>query len=229
MNVFSKNIFSTNNHRFQLLLNFFQWLLLASVLTACGSGGGGSSSAVSNVGINGAAVKGPVTSATITAYAVDSNGTRSGAPLGSVTTDANGNYSLSLNPDSAGTVLLVLTGGSYVDEATGNTIALGVGEELEAYTQMPTSGEITVTLNNVGSVEHNWIVLAAGTRIEDESQIPDDRTDFELVGSDAVPPGDSSTLTFTAPESGTYQIICDVPGHFSAGMEGRLRVDVSEG
>ena len=38
-------------------------------------------------------------------------------------------------------------------------------------------------------------------------------------------PGTTETGTFTAPAAGDYQIICMVPGHFSAGMEGTLTVE----
>jgi uncharacterized cupredoxin-like copper-binding protein len=37
-------------------------------------------------------------------------------------------------------------------------------------------------------------------------------------------PGDAGTFTFTAPAAGAYQVVCVIPGHFTAGMEGRLRV-----
>jgi uncharacterized cupredoxin-like copper-binding protein len=90
---------------------------------------------------------------------------------------------------------------------------------------VPPGAEITVTVDNVGSVEHNWIVLQEGIQIEAEADIPDDRSGFELEKTGLVDAGGSSSVTFTAPESGIYQIICDVPGHFTAGMEGRLRVD----
>lgn len=90
---------------------------------------------------------------------------------------------------------------------------------------VPPGEEITVTLNNVGSVDHNWVVLASGVQIEAESEIPEDRTGFELVASSVIEAGDSATITFTAPDRGVYQIICDVPGHYTAGMEGRLGVD----
>ncbi len=90
---------------------------------------------------------------------------------------------------------------------------------------VPAGEEITITLNNVGSVDHNWVVVTNGIQIEAESEIPDDRTDFELLSSELVPAGSSTTLTFTAPTRGVYQIICDVPGHFTAGMEGRLGVE----
>ncbi|MFM8876138.1 MAG: plastocyanin/azurin family copper-binding protein, partial [Anaerolineae bacterium] len=35
---------------------------------------------------------------------------------------------------------------------------------------------------------------------------------------------ETSTLTFTPSEPGTYKIICSVPGHLDAGMTGELIV-----
>ncbi len=94
-----------------------------------------------------------------------------------------------------------------------------------AEVSVPAGEEITVTVNNVGSVEHNWIVLARGTRIAEESEIPDDLAGFALVASETLDPGSSATVTFTATSGDAYQIICSLPGHFTAGMEGRLRVE----
>ncbi len=86
--------------------------------------------------------------------------------------------------------------------------------------------ETTIELVNTGSVEHQWVLLQRGTRIEEETEIPDAEgelpTDFAYFQA-SVPPGETQTFTFVAPEAGSYQIICVVPGHFTAGMEGRLQ------
>jgi len=34
----------------------------------------------------------------------------------------------------------------------------------------------------------------------------------------------AKTLTFTAPDAGTYQVICAIETHFDAGMEGSVTV-----
>jgi uncharacterized cupredoxin-like copper-binding protein len=88
--------------------------------------------------------------------------------------------------------------------------------------------EITVNLENTGSVEHEFVILQPGVTVESEADLPE--TEEELLADfvyweDEVEPGDSKTVTFTAPAAGTYQIICAIEGHFDAGMTGRLTVD----
>lgn len=92
---------------------------------------------------------------------------------------------------------------------------------------VPPGAEITITLDNVGSVEHEWVILKDGVRIESEADLPEDEetllADFVYWEAE-VEPGASGTFTFTAPERGFFQVICAIPGHFVAGMEGRLQV-----
>jgi uncharacterized cupredoxin-like copper-binding protein len=38
-------------------------------------------------------------------------------------------------------------------------------------------------------------------------------------------PGASETLSFTAPEAGTYTFICTYPGHYAGGMQGTFTVN----
>ncbi len=78
--------------------------------------------------------------------------------------------------------------------------------------------EVTVTLTNEGTLEHNWVLLSEPIRSEDE-------LDPANVLAEAVAqPGELGDVTFTAPPPGDYQVICDIPGHFAAGMEADLTV-----
>jgi len=75
-----------------------------------------------------------------------------------------------------------------------------------------TAGEqITVTLRNEGVLSHNL-------------GIPDLQ-----VQTDTVQSGDTGTMTFTAPKTGTFQFDCLVPGHVEAGMHGSMLVRAKEG
>jgi hypothetical protein len=65
--------------------------------------------------ISGYALKGPISSATVTAYALLGDMSR-GLELATTTTDSSGFFGLSL-PAYSGDVLLVATGGSYLEEA----------------------------------------------------------------------------------------------------------------
>ena len=100
-----------------------------------GSGGGTTTGMMSGTG-----VKGPVGTATVTAYAI-ANG-MIGAQIGSATTDANGNFSVPMGT-YAGSVMLQMTGGTYTDEATSSTMPMMPGDVLTACVPAVTAGSTT--------------------------------------------------------------------------------------
>ena len=71
-------------------------------------------------------------------------------------------------------------------------------------------GPGSITLNNTGTVEHTWVLLAK-----------DGKTEVVKV---TVKPGATGNADFSVPGPGTYQFICDVPGHKESGMTGTLTV-----
>ncbi len=79
---------------------------------------------------------------------------------------------------------------------------------------------VTITLDNAGTLEHNWVILTEGTKISSEAEISEDAFLFDFGSVNA---GDSASKTFNVP-GGTYQVICTISGHFGAGMEGSLSV-----
>jgi len=93
--------------------------VMAMALVAC-SGDDAPVPAASAV-VSGTVVKGPITGATVTIYAVDSAGVK-GAVLATTTTGAGGTYNATVA--YTGPVLVEVTGGTYVDEATGATRTL---------------------------------------------------------------------------------------------------------
>lgn len=118
-----------------------------SLLFGCGGGGSTATTPAGTSGVNGSgmiggtAVKGPVGGGTVTAYAV-TNGTM-GARLASGTTDAQGNFQISIG-DYSGPVMLQLSGGTYVDEATGATVAMAPGDVMTAVmTSLSTGTTVT--------------------------------------------------------------------------------------
>ena len=90
--------------------------------------------------MSGTAVKGPVGTATVTAYAI-ANGMM-GAQLGSATSDANGNFSVPMGT-YAGSVMLQMTGGTYMDEATNSSMPMMSGDVLTACVPAVTAGSAT--------------------------------------------------------------------------------------
>lgn len=113
----------------------FAMLLLslgaALTLSACGGGGSSASTTMSAAGtVSGAVVKGPVSGSTVTAYGVNANGTM-GPMLGSATTDAHGEFMLSIG-NYAGALMLEASGGTYTDEAAGVNMTMRSGDMMTA-------------------------------------------------------------------------------------------------
>lgn len=90
-----------------------------------GSGGGSGETSGAEGTITGTAVKGPVNGAAVTAFAIN-NGVM-GAQIGTGTTDAEGNFTMSIGAYS-GPVMLRMIGGTYTDEATGATMTMQPGD-----------------------------------------------------------------------------------------------------
>jgi mono/diheme cytochrome c family protein len=108
---------------------FVLLLAIGSSLLLFGCGGesgssGESSSSVDGV-ITGSAVKGPVSGAMVSAFAIN-NGTM-GAQIGTCTTDTLGNFTVFIGP-YAGPVMLRMSGGMYTDEATGAAMSMQPGD-----------------------------------------------------------------------------------------------------
>ena len=89
--------------------------------------------------------------------------------------------------------------------------------------QVSSGSEVTVRMENMGSLEHNWAVLKAGEDIP----IPFDENehgDKILFSAGIVAGGASNEVSFSAPEPGEYKVVCTVPGH-AASMQGQLIVE----
>ncbi len=103
-------------------------LLLAPALSLLACGGGGSSTASPTAGggtISGSVILAPVSGASVRAYAV--TGGVMGAQVGASTTDATGNFTISIGHYS-GPVMIQASGGGYVDEATATVMAMQAGD-----------------------------------------------------------------------------------------------------
>ena len=86
---------------------------------------------------------------------------------------------------------------------------------------VPAGKEVTLDLTNNGSVQHSWALMSkpiSGPSFTDADKA-------NVLFSKVVQPGGSEKATFTAPATaGDYQVVCDIPGHFEAGMVGKLTV-----
>jgi azurin len=99
--------------------------------------------------------------------------------------------------------------------------------------------EVTLTLRHIGKLDikvmgHNFVLLKPGVSIPEFSVqaaeagepldwIPAGGKDV-IVHTKMIGGGQSTSITFTAPEAGTYDYICSFPGH-SALMKGKFIVE----
>ncbi|HRQ42602.1 MAG TPA: plastocyanin/azurin family copper-binding protein [Chloroflexota bacterium] len=126
---------------------------------------------------------------------------------------------------SCAAFLLAACSGSFVEAKNVASVQLAVeGLDTLQFTpdkaSIPAESEVELTFKNVGSLDHNFVIMAG------------EIDPFNLSEADAlagintgiVPGGEKTTLTFKAPPTGTYTFVCVVPGHAAAGMVGTLTI-----
>lgn len=95
---------------------------------------------------------------------------------------------------------------SQTTSAGGNVVVVKMSEfKYELSPSAVPAGEVTFRLENVGAVEHSFIIEELGLK------------------SEQIRPGQTVTLAANV-KPGTYQAHCDVAGHTEAGMTFELTV-----
>ena len=100
--------------------------------------------------------------------------------------------------------------------------------------------KVTVKLKNIGelpkdAVAHNWVLLAkeayapkfieAGTSHPERDYIAFEQEFYVLAKTKMLGPGESNSVTFTAPGvPGAYDYLCTFPEHYAGGMKGVMTV-----
>ena len=131
-------------------------------------------------------------------------------------------------------VLAVLLFAAFLSACAGGSTPTKVTVTMTEFGFEPKTISVTagspveLTLVNEGAVEHDFVVeVIAVTDVSSSNSgehhmSNEEHSEYDLHTSTAA--GETSTLTFTPTEAGTYQIICSVPGHKDAGMTGELIV-----
>lgn len=119
------------------------------------------------------------------------------------------------------------------------TVEIEAGDDMRyntALIQAKPGQEVTVNLKHVGQMTeqmmgHNFVLLAENTDVEslamsaieaaDNEYIPE--SDAILAYTEMIGGGESTSVTFTAPEAGIYDFICTFPGHYGL-MNGKMIV-----
>ena len=115
-----------------------------------------------------------------------------------------------------------------------NTVSLNSNDQMKfdkKIIKVRSNEKVTLTLNHTGrfpvsSMGHNFVLLKKGVDVNeyalraagarDKEYIPDGGS--ELVYTKMLGGGESDTITFDAPEPGTYIFICSFPGHYQLMM-----------
>lgn len=113
--------------------------ILTVVIAGCGSSGGDKEQSVNGL-ITGSAIKGPVANADISAFSIGMDGMK-GDLIGSAHTDNEGNFSIMVG-DHSGPVFLEMSGGHYMDEATGTMMNVSQEDTMTSVIPSFSSGEM---------------------------------------------------------------------------------------
>lgn len=95
-----------------------------AILLSAGCGSDSTTAPPGPTALQGGVFKGPIVGATLYVYLIHADGSQGGQVGGPWTTDANGNWAGQVDYGIGGPFLMVSTGGTYVDEATGGTVSL---------------------------------------------------------------------------------------------------------
>lgn len=105
--------------------------------------------------------------------------------------------------------------------------------------KVPAGKKVKLTLHHTGKMAkevmgHNWILLKAGVdgqafangavAASATDYIPADKAGDIIAHTKLLGGGESDTITFDAPEKGTYTFLCSFPGHYAI-MHGEFIVE----
>jgi hypothetical protein len=102
--------------------------------------------------ISGAAVKGPISNGTVTAYKLNEDGTR-GDILDTTETNDDGSFQLRIKKEFADSAEIVVTNGMYLDEATGEEVSMGTNEFAACVAGFSENDNVAVTPITTMAVE----------------------------------------------------------------------------
>jgi uncharacterized cupredoxin-like copper-binding protein len=127
------------------------------------------------------------------------------------------------------TLLTGCAGAGISQAATELTVQASDFAYSPASITVPAGEPVTLTLNNTGAVEHDFVVDKINvTDVEASDSGPamhhqmGEASEYDLHFF--AGPGDTAVLKFTALDPGTYEVFCSIEGHKEAGMVGKLIV-----
>jgi len=119
-------------------------------------------------------------------------------------------------------VMLIAACGDDDDAAADTNQQIATSARSFAFTPaswtVASGSDVTLTMTNTSDTDHEWVIMKAPIASEDEFTEEGVYWEVEALA------GATASDSFTPPAPGTYQILCGLEGHFTAGMVGELIV-----
>jgi len=140
---------------------------------------------------------------------------------------------------SGGVTVPATTGAGTVTVALGDTKGTDGPMTLTATPTSATAGDISITVKNAGTIDHEMIVLKTDTAFDqlpvvDSGDPPapvttgadkvDEGTKVGETGDPNLKPGESRTFTLKGLAAGRYVFVCNIAKHYGLGMRGAFTV-----
>jgi uncharacterized cupredoxin-like copper-binding protein len=120
--------------------------------------------------------------------------------------------------------------GPTVDVVVNDTKGLDGPMTLTATPDSVSAGDVTFTVKNTGTIDHEMVVLKTDTAYdqlpvgESEADKVDEANNVGETGEPDVKPGETRTFTIKAMAAGKYVLVCNIAKHYAMGMRAAFTV-----
>ena len=115
-------------------------------------------------------------------------------------------------------------GGDAGDSAAESTAISGSVSEWSVSVDPASApaGDVSFTIDNAGTTGHEFLIvktdIAPGEIPLDGDHFPEDADGIEVIDEIGEFPADTTETLDVTLDAGSYQLVCNLPGHYSSGM-----------
>ena len=119
---------------------------------------------------------------------------------------------------------------SSSNTTAGDSTGLDGPMTLTATPDSAPAGDVTFTVKNTGTIDHEMVVLKTDTPFDQlpvgasEPDKVDETANVGETGDPAVKPGETRTFTITGMAAGKYVLVCNIAKHYAMGMRAPFTV-----
>ncbi|HET9728596.1 MAG TPA: plastocyanin/azurin family copper-binding protein [Acidimicrobiia bacterium] len=130
------------------------------------------------------------------------------------------------------TVPTTASGATTVHVTVSDTKGLDGPMTLTADTSSVPAGDVTFTVKNTGTIDHEVVVLKTDTAFDKlkittfdgEPNRVDEGSSVGETGDPALKPGESRSFTLKGMKAGAYVLVCNIAKHYGLGMRAAFTV-----